>query len=116
MTAHPEQDFQRVVVQFLDLMLIDAWFTHFPAGGGGRVRGGVLKAMGLKAGVPDILIIRDGWIFWIELKSPLGRLSPVQRDTHKTLLLQGCGVAICRTLDEVRTALRTWEIPTREAA
>lgn len=46
------------VAGYLDKHLAaPAWYTTFPAGGGGEFRGMILKGMGLKAGVPDILII-----------------------------------------------------------
>ena len=114
MTGHPELALQRQVVEYLNVVLVGAWVTHFPAGGGGRIRGALLKSAGLRAGVPDILIIVDGRARWIELKTKRGRLSEAQRDTHDALLRAGCGVAVCHDIDEVRRAVRMWRLPTRE--
>lgn len=38
-------------------LALPAWHTTFPAGGGGEMRGRILKSLGLKSGVPDILIV-----------------------------------------------------------
>lgn len=104
-----ETEFHQTVAQFLDAVLPrDTWWTTFPAGGGGRVRGAILKGMGLKAGVPDVLIVQRGFAYWIELKTPKGIVSGDQTNTHADLLAVGCAVTVCRTLDDVVAALRCW--------
>lgn len=115
MTKKPEQALHEAVARFLDIALpIDAFWTTFPAGGGGKARGGQLKAMGLKAGVPDILIVWQGLAFWIELKAPRGVLSAEQRLVHDRLAFAGCErPAVCRSVDDVERALRAREIPIR---
>ena len=111
-----ESALHRAVAQYLSAVLLPpAWFTTFPAGGGGKVRGGQLKARGLRAGVPDILIVYEGIARFIELKSDKGRLSPEQKQCHDMLRAAGAWVSVCRSLDHVELALRAWEIPTRVA-
>ena len=71
------------------------WFTTFPAGGGGKVRGAQLKAAGLKPGVPDILVcggyedishnVHQKDVLWLELKAKDGTLSQVQKSCHAEL-------------------------------
>ena len=66
----PEQALQQAVARYLELALPKyARFTAFPAGGGGRVRGARLKAMGLAKGVPDILIFWDDQQTGLRLKT-----------------------------------------------
>jgi len=90
------------------------FWTTFPAGGGGATRGGILKAMGLKRGFPDILLLPRGrCACLIELKDEGGTLSPEQRDLHHELRELGCLVAVCRSLKGVADTLRVWGIPTR---
>jgi hypothetical protein len=110
-----EAHLQRTITAYLRMMLpTDVFFTAFPAGGGGKVRGAQLKAMGLAPGVPDLLFIYQGKTRWIELKSDTGRVSPVQHDTFCRLYDAGCGnVVVCKTLDEVISTLKTWGIPGR---
>lgn len=101
------------VATFLTHALTDpsVFWTTFPAGGGGKARGGKLKGMGLKAGVPDLLVIANGRAHWIELKTPKGRLSMTQQARHADLLNAGCYVATCRSIDEIEGCFRAWHIP-----
>jgi|SRR5579885_2289441 len=108
-----ESTIHRQVAEFLDAALPrGAWWSTFPAGGGGRVRGAQLKARGLKTGVPDILVIWNGEVRWIEIKSPRGHLSPEQVHTKADLEDAGCRVALCRNVAEVETYLKFYcQIP-----
>jgi hypothetical protein len=113
--ASPEFQLHEQVADYLSVALKPpAWWSTFPAGGGGAIRGAMLKRVGLKTGVPDILIIVRGKAFWIELKSHRGTLSPEQLLAHPILVTAGCPVATCRTLAEVQLALEGWGVPTRE--
>jgi hypothetical protein len=95
------------------------FFTTFPAGGGGRERGQKLKRMGLKPGMPDILIfdrhivgnIPYPLIYGVELKSADGRVSSDQRTTHSDLRDVGIPIAVVRSLDDLKSALIGWDIP-----
>ena len=80
---------------------------------GGKARGGQLKAMGLKAGWPDILILFAERAYWIELKTKAGRLSPEQIEAHDYLRCARCKVAVCRSVDEVMEQLQMWVLPLR---
>ena len=111
----PEQIFQRQVAKYLTLALPtpDAWFTTIPAGGGGKVRGAILKGMGYKAGTPDMLVIHESQIIWLELKSPRGSLTKAQGNCRNDLIWAGCDWALCRTLEDVERALRRFGVPLR---
>lgn len=109
--AHPEQSLQRGVVTLLSVALGGvAWFSHFPSGGGGEMRGKILKGMGLKPGVPDILIIDGGRCYWLELKAPKGTITDNQKQCHAALGRAGCGIAIIRSIDDVLPALKKWGV------
>lgn len=115
----PEQIFQRQVADFLTLALPtpDAWFTTIPAGGGGKVRGAILKGMGYKAGTPDMLVIYYDnpyqRVIWLELKSVGGKLSKAQKQCRQDLVDVGCMWALCRTVEDVERALRRFGVPLR---
>jgi hypothetical protein len=112
----PEKLLHKAVAAYLNAVLpTSVWWTTFPAGGGGVIRGATLKAQGLKAGVPDILIIRHGTAYWIELKAPKGISSGAQIETTRALEWAGCFVAVCRSIDNVRLVLDSWRIPTIES-
>lgn len=107
-----EIQIHKAVAEYLLLALQPPTFwTTFPAGGGGMVRGRQLKGMGLKAGLPDLIIIHEGKLFGIELKAPKKYPSPEQRAVHKELRNAGCEVFIARSVMEVALALETWAIP-----
>ena len=110
---HPEQQLHFAVADYLNVALpTDAWWTTIPAGGGGKVRGAILKAMGYRAGTPDILIVYRGKAFWLELKAPGGRISPAQNEAMNRLMYCGCAaVYVCFTLEHVEKALRAFRIP-----
>ncbi len=104
---HPEDDFHMAVADYLDLALPeDAVWTTIPAGGGGKVRGARLKAMGYKAGWPDLQVVYRGRLICIELKSAKGRLSPAQRAMHERLTLAGALVYTATRIEEVEGFLR----------
>lgn len=82
------------------------------------MRGKILSGLGMKKGVPDIILIHDSRAHFIELKSAKGVLSPAQREVHEALARAGCPVAVCRNIDDVRALFgptgRWWPIPIRE--
>ncbi len=111
---HIEDDLHKAVAEYLDLALpLDACWTTIPAGGGGRVRGAKLKAMGYKAGWPDILIIYRQRAFHIELKAPRRGLSKDQKARHPSILNAGAPIAVCQRIEEVEGTLRGWGLPLR---
>jgi hypothetical protein len=122
--AHPEQQLQISVAQFLSVALRPPTiWTAFPAGGGGRVRGAFLKAMGLKAGWPDLLVIhpagfsRSGsLVVGIELKAAKGRPTPEQAAMDSAFFCAGAHYRIARSLDEVEGFLRGVGIPLHASA
>jgi VRR-NUC domain-containing protein len=77
-----------------------------------KATGGRLKAMGLRAGVPDLLVWADGGRgFGVELKAGAGKLSPAQTFWHATLKALGHRVYVVRSLDEMEAVLRAEDVP-----
>lgn len=113
MTRHIEDGIHKAVAATLDLCLYeDTFHTCFPAGGGGRLRGALLKARGLKPGIPDHVVMHPGTVLWLELKVPkTGRVSAAQKLRHEELRALGHRVAVCRSVTDVLDALRTYGIP-----
>jgi len=114
--ANPEQSLQRAVATYLARVLAaPTFFTAIGHGGGGKLRGAILKGMGMRAGVPDLLIIDRGKCLWIELKAGKGALSPEQVAVHQWLVAAGASVVVCRSIDDVRDRLEVWGVPTIES-
>jgi len=114
MTARPEEDLQRAVVAFLAAVLpADAvcWATPNQRGTRKRWEMGVLKALGVRAGVPDLFVLYDGQLIGIELKAAKGRLSEAQTAFQATMVRAGAVVAVCRSVDAVADALAYADVP-----
>lgn len=116
---HPEQQLHKAVAAYLRVALKPPTiWTTFPSGGGGKVRGAQLKAMGLQAGWPDILVISQSesvthatCVVGIELKSLKGRASEMQMAVRHDFITCRAHYYICRSVDEVEGFLRGVGIP-----
>jgi hypothetical protein len=73
---------------------------HYPAGGARRrVEASIFKGLGVKSGVPDLLLVKSGKLCALELKSPTGRLSKTQQQTIAQLQQAGVVVAVAHDID-----------------
>lgn len=127
--AHPEQDLQIAAVQYLRLALPDCQIIHCPNGGKrGKAEGAIFKAMGVQAGVADLLVCRGGkgdWkhiisrvepLFgWIELKAGKGRLNEAQKAFRADCEAKGISWAEARSLNEIESIVRMWGLNPRAA-
>ena len=106
----PERLIQTAVVEHLAWRAIPGlWWTHFPAGGlRNRTVAAQLKAAGSKPGVPDILLLAQGRLFGLELKSERGRLSTDQISTHAAMRDAGAVIGVAGGVDEALDLLAEW--------
>lgn len=114
----PEQAIQKAVVQHLRLRgepKVFFWSTP-NEGKRGFVNAAALKAMGMTAGVPDLLILKGGNLHALELKAPGGRLTPSQRLVLDRMKECGAHVAVAHGLDEALVTLEFWGILKRNRA
>lgn len=109
-----ENPLQKAVADFLDLALPPPLkWIHVP---NGELRdpaaAGKLKAMGVKKGAADVLILgfQGSRFIWIELKSRSGRLSEDQKAWRDWCLSIGAPWFLCRSLEDVRDALESLQI------
>jgi hypothetical protein len=99
-----EDDEQRALLVWRDLVraqepCLD--LLHHLANGKPRSKAvaGQLKALGVKAGMPDLFlpVARQGAHgLYLELKTRTGKLSPVQRALHVCLQEEGYAVDVCK--------------------
>ena len=76
-----------------------------------------LKALGAVAGMPDLGVIWDGCAYFLEVKRPAPSKtypSKAQRACHAKLEAAGAKVAVVRSIEDARDALKAWKIPTKE--
>ena len=108
-----EEKLQRDVVQFLRLAApFDLFWFAVPNGGLRHRRvASKLVGQGLRAGVPDICCVHAGRTILIELKTPRGALSAVQKQVHAKLHVAGAAVFVCRSVPQVEACLRALDVP-----
>jgi len=94
------------------------WFHPHNEGWRSKAEAGVAKAMGQRAGNPDLWFVWHGEgrrPFAIELKAPKGRVSDNQQSAHQEIHQAGGGIHVCRKLDEVLEVLENEGVPLRGA-
>ena len=110
-----EHQVQKAICQYLDLRGV----CYFAIPNGGKrnlITAKKLKAEGVKAGVPDLCIIKDGQAFFLEVKRPAstaggkGRLSPAQKDMIGRLEEAGGEVKVVYSVADVIEACIDWQI------
>ena len=80
---------------------------HYNISFGQRV---TLQKMGLVSGMPDLCILHNGTIYFLEVKNETGKLSVHQRLIHKILFNKGFKVAVVRSVDDVQKIIKEWGI------
>ena len=105
-----EQDIQRAVFQHFAARRATGVFAFHVPNGGARspVEASILRGLGVVAGIPDVVAVREGRMFALELKAEAGRLSPAQRATQEALRAAGAAVATSTDLDEALAQLELW--------
>jgi hypothetical protein len=86
------------------------------AGPRGAKRQAILVGMGVHPGFADLVILCDGRVLFLELKSLKGKLSPAQEAFRVAVLAQDFGWALVRSLDDALGALADHGFTSRIAA
>lgn len=119
--AAPEQALQQTVALYLNRVLAPSvvW-SSIGHGGGGKVRGAILKAGGLLPGVADVAVFYEDSrymgrfnVLWIELKSKIGRVSAAQICFAHRVEALNHKYYVCRTLEDVELSLDRSGVPMR---
>jgi hypothetical protein len=98
----PEQAIQRAVFEHLRLRGAPNTFAYHAANGGARtaIEGAIFKSLGVVAGVPDVIIVKDGTTYALELKADNGKLSETQHNTIETMRRAGAIVGVAVGIDQ----------------
>lgn len=106
---------QNTDAAFLRVALpVDAYWTAIDGGRAtGRTIGAMRKRRGIKAGIPDFLIVWRGITLWIERKVRGRSVSDDQVITHKMLRENGHIIAVAYHTEDVERALLDAGIPLR---
>jgi hypothetical protein len=96
-----EDVIQRAVFRHLRVRPAPGVVAFHPANGGFRrpAEARFFAGLGVVAGVPDIIAIKDGRTYALELKIERGRLTAAQQQTLERLQAAGAVTAVARGLD-----------------
>ncbi len=105
-----ETGLHRAIRDYLTLALPDAAVMHHSPNEGKRGWRAQqdLKDTGVMAGWPDIEIIYQGRVYFIELKVGRRKPSDNQIKCHERLARAGCVVGIARSIEDVERLLRPY--------
>lgn len=105
-----EDQIQRTVIQHLrERGERGIVYWHTPNGGHRRkTEAAILKGLGVRPGVSDIIAIHRGRIFALELKAPEGRPTESQMEFISDLNAAGGFGCIATGLDQAIKCLETW--------
>jgi hypothetical protein len=108
----PEQEIHRAVVQHLRQRGAPGLvWTHCPNGGYRRpIEAAILKSLGVRPGVSDLLLWRKGHFYAIELKAEGGRPTALQLEFLADLKEAGGFCCVCEGLDCALRTLESWEL------
>lgn len=101
--GHPEADAQKAIVATLRAVLPIGAIVHHSAnevsGGGAKARlqQAIRQGMGVHPGFSDLIVISQGRIAFLEVKSAVGRASDNQRAFGAAVQAQGFPWGIVRT-------------------
>lgn len=113
MKAASEDTIQKALVEHVCWRVYpDVFWCAIPNGGHRSIKTAItLKETGTRAGVPDLLFIRNGRPCFLELKRDRGgRVSPAQKAIHHELKSAGAVVEVAKGLDDALRILLRWGI------
>ena len=112
-----ESGIQRSIITYLRAVVPGCVVMAIPNGSQRTATGRPANAVpGFLAGAPDIIVaLVGGSVIWLEVKSPVGRLSENQIYVHGLLEKAGHKCFVVRSVDDVRSVLSSLNILTREA-
>jgi hypothetical protein len=99
--ARPEDQIQRAVFQHLRSRKAPGVFAfHVPNGGARKpIEASIMKGLGVTAGVPDVIAIRRGQAYALELKADGGKVSTQQKQALEQMEQAGAMTAVAFGLD-----------------
>lgn len=106
-----EQALHRAVVQALQEHCYPYWaWFHVPNGAPtNAVTGARMKAMGLKPGIPDLVLVApDNTVRFLELKREGGKLSTAQQEFQTFCIAHGHQHAVAEALRDALAILHDW--------
>jgi hypothetical protein len=106
----PEQQLQRTVLRHLEVRAARSTYWFHVGNGGWRspAEAKVFKSLGVRPGVPDLILIHQGRTFGLEIKADGGKLTPVQATAHVLMRDAGAEVEVAEGIDAALDQLERW--------
>jgi hypothetical protein len=97
-----EQEIQKSVFAHLKQRGAPGIFFWHPFSGGYRrpIEAKIYKSLGAIAGLPDVMVLKDGVLYGLELKATRGRLTDNQKATLDKMEAAGAITGAARGLDD----------------
>lgn len=119
--SHPltENEIQRAVFRNLKDRGAPGVFAFHPKNGGLHQRGkasAINAVLGVVPGVPDVVAIKNGQTYALELKADGGIVSKKQVETMQAMQAAGATVALTNGLDAALSKLEEWGLLVGRAA
>lgn len=115
--SSPEADIQRHIVQALRTVLPTGSIVHHsPNEQGGKdaqKRQEILVGMGLHPGFSDLIVLSEGRVMFLEVKTKSGRQSPSQLDFEAKVQAQGHPYEVVCSVNDALGALARHGFRTR---
>lgn len=115
----PEYDLQCKIADFLNIVLnkkLTFWSSIENSNHSGNLAGMVKQAKdkrkGVKAGLPDLVILYNNTSLWVELKAKAGVVSDKQKAVHGEIKTTGNNIEIIRNIEDLTAILHAYKIPT----
>jgi hypothetical protein len=109
----PEQDIHRAVIGHLKLRAMPGLvYWHAPMGmhAGSKVQGAIMKGLGARAGVCDLILVHRGNVYGLELKAEGGRVTEPQIEFMQDLDRAGGFTAVATGIDQALNTLEAWQL------
>lgn len=105
-----EDQLHKSIAKYLGYVLDETFWHHSPNGGKRNLKEAKkFRAMGVKAGFPDLVfILSGGRVSFAEIKPEGKYLSKVQKEVRAELEALGCPYVVVHSIDEMECALREW--------
>lgn len=114
-----ENQLQRAVFQHFKARKAPGVFAFHPKNGGIHQRGrrrGINAGLGVVSGVPDVIAIKEGQVYALELKTENGRPTEQQFKVIEEMRDAGAMACIVYGLDRAIACLETWGLLTGKAS
>jgi hypothetical protein len=114
----PEQEIQKAVFAHLKQRGAPGVFFWHPFSGGYRrpIEAKIYKSLGAIAGLPDVMVLKDGVLYGLELKALRGSLTVKQDETLRKMAEAGAIVDAVRGLNAALIWLEMHGLLRRAAA